>query len=118
MATQTIQGKAVGSVNEMYVAKALDTLKLEYIYQYQYGLINVRGSQVIDFLVFTVPKPTPLFVHGTYWHTGKKAQEDQLKMQELSTRMRNQWNDPAIIWEDECENFESALNNIRGLLIV
>ena len=114
----TIQGQYVSSVNEAYVAEALDVLGFTYQYQYQVGLTGVRGSQSIDFLVYTVPKPTPLFVHGRYWHTGKMALEDELKMAELTSKMRGHWAEPVIIWEEECESVEDAMNAVRKALLI
>jgi len=112
-----IQGHSVGSVNEANVAIALDRLGFEYEYQKLFGMSGIRGSQVIDFLVYTLPKPTPLFVHGRYWHSGSRAAEDELKMAEMMSRMRNHWSDPVIIWEEECETVEDAVNAVRQELM-
>jgi hypothetical protein len=117
MTEQTIQGQSVGSILELNVAIALDKLGFDYEYQYVFGLLGVRGSQVIDFLVYTLPKPTPLFIHGRYWHTGKLAAEDELKMAELTSRTRNHWAEPVIIWEEDCETEEDALTAVRRELI-
>lgn len=113
-----IQGRSPGSTNEYNVAQALVQLGLDFEYQYMVGLKGVRGSQVIDFLVYTVPKPTPLFVHGRYWHTGKMAQEDALKMAELSSQTRGQWAEPVIIWEEDCENVEDAKVALKKELMI
>ena len=119
MAEKTIiQGHVADSLDEVNVAIALDRLDLGYIYQYQFGIFGVRGSQTIDFLVYTVPKPTPLFVHGRYWHTGKKAVEADLKMSELMTNKRNHWAEPVIIWDDECETVEDAVTALRKEFII
>jgi len=114
----TIQGHKIGSTNELNVSIALDRLSLNYEYQYHFGLLGTRGSQIIDFLVYTVPKPTPLFVHGKYWHTGRKGIEDQLKLSNISATKHNQWYDPLIIWEKDCETVEDAYINLRKLIII
>lgn len=115
-----IQGHAAGSQNEINVADALDELEMDYHYQYQIGLPGIRGSQTIDFLVYTVPKPTPLFVHGRYWHTGRmgKKAEDELNAHELMTMTRNRWAEPVIIWDDECETVEDAVTAVRKVLML
>ena len=115
---QRIHGKSVGSTNELNVALALDKLDIDYKYQYQFGLPGVRGSQKIDFLAYTLPKPTPIFVHGEYWHTGKMATEDELKMIEIVSQMHNQWFEPVIIWGKDSETIDQAFNMLRKLLMI
>ena len=116
MAELYIQGMKAGSQNEYNVSIALKIMRLSYEYQYIIGMFGTRGSQIIDFLVYTVPKPTPLFVHGEYWHKGKKAIEDQLKLSEIASTMHNLWFEPVIIWGEQCETVEDAVNNLRTLL--
>ena len=111
-----LKGARVDSINEFFVGKALEQLKLDYSYQVYLGGAGIRGSQIIDFLVYTAPKPVPLFVHGAYWHGGTYAQETALKEQNLIARMRGTWADPVIIWEHECETEETAANAVRQKL--
>jgi hypothetical protein len=111
-----LNGIKVDSENEFFVGKALTTMKLEYAYQYFLGGAGIRGSQIIDFLVYTAPKPTPLFVHGAYWHGGTYAQETALKEADLNARMRGTWADSVIIWEHECETEDTAANAVRQKL--
>lgn len=113
-----IQGIKPDSINEVYVAMALDRLGFVYEYQKWFGLPGIRGSQVIDFLVYTVPLPTPLFVHGRYWHTGTMAAEDELKMAELESLTRGYWAEPVIIWEEDCESVDDAVAAVRKELMV
>lgn len=113
-----IQGHIPDSQNEVNVSLALDKLEVEYIYQYQFGLQGVRGSQVIDFLVLIPPIPVPLFVHGRYWHGTKQEAEDQLKFAEIRSRSHGQWADPVIIWEEDSETVEDAFTTLRKLLMI
>jgi hypothetical protein len=113
-----VQGIIADSKNEYNVALALDSLDVSYEFQYIVGIAGVRGAQYIDFLVYTVPKPTPLFVHGEYWHTGKKAVEDDLKMAELTAVMHNLWADPVIIWGEDSDTFDDARAKLRELLMI
>lgn len=111
-----IQGKPAGSINEANVADALIKLGYEFEFQYYFGGAGLRGSQIIDFLVFTPPRPTPLFVHGKYWHTNSNALEEELKMAEITSRTRGTWAQPVIIWDYECESVEQAKNILLGRL--
>lgn len=104
----TVHGKPVDSINEYYVSLALDALNLDYNFQYFVGAINIRGSQSIDFLVKTAPKPTPLFIHGEYWHAAWNSEEESFKMAEINRISRGTWADVIIIWEHECETEEDA----------
>lgn len=76
-----IQGIKPASMNEWWVYRALMRLGYDVTYQYPlYGGRDVRGGQVLDFVVWTRPKPIAIFV-GTagYWHTGARALEDEIK---------------------------------------
>lgn len=113
-----IQGLKPDSLNEVFVANALTKLGLDYQYKYWVGIPGTRGSMEIDFLVYTVPKITPLRVHGRYWHTGRFELNDRLQESELASMTRNQWNDPVIIWDDETETLEQAVAKLRELLMI
>lgn len=111
-----IQDQKVDSENEWNVGRALQKLGLEFDFQHYLGGAGVRGSVIIDFLVYTPIKPTPLFVHGEYWHTGAMAMEDTLKLQMVNQKMRGVWNDAVIIWGNECETEQEALQTVRQKL--
>jgi hypothetical protein len=108
----TIHGQVASSVNEYNVAMALEHFDLDYEYQYFFGLARIKGFQIIDFLVKTDPKPTPLNVQGTYWHTGRYAKEEQIKISAVNSRMRNYWAEMVHIWENECEDIDSAIEAV------
>ena len=107
-----IHGQTAASVNEYNVAMALEHFDLDYEYQYFFGLARIKGFQIIDFLVKTDPKPTPLNVQGTYWHTGRYAREEQIKVLALNSRMRRIWAEMVHIWENECETIEDAMEAV------
>lgn len=111
-----INGIKVDSVNEYNVATALTNLGFEFAYQYYFGQRSIRGSQIIDFLVYTTPKPTPLFVHGEYWHSGRYGIEEVLKEADIRQKTRGGWSPTVIIWEHECETVESATKAIHEKL--
>ena len=111
-----LNGIRVDSINEWNVGKALTSLGFEFAYQYYMGGQGMRGSQIIDFLVYTEPKPVPLLVHDAYWHSATYSQETALKEADLNARMRGSWADAVIIWEHECETEEDAMKAVREKL--
>jgi len=101
---------------ELYVARGLDKMNLEYAYQYYLGGASLRGSQIIDFLVYTDPKPVPLQIQGLYWHTGARAADEALKEADINARMRGTWADVIMIYENECSTEEDAFNTLQEKL--
>lgn len=113
-----IHGQIPGSSLEWRVALALDTLKLNYSYQVPLaGGRLFRGGQVLDFLVYTVPLPTPLFVQGDYWHGGTRSAESKYKVDEVKRIMGSYCADPVEIWEHEALTKEQALDTVRRKLL-
>lgn len=107
-----VRGMVVGSKEEARVSVALDKLGYEYYYQYQlFGGRNVRGGQVIDFIVLVPPKPIPIYVQGRYWHSNKMAPEDQLKIAMVD---QIEWLDTPKLWyDDELTSVQDAINLCR-----
>ena len=104
-----IQGKTPGSREEFRVALALDRLKLGYIYQYGFmGGASLPGGQIIDFWVYTVPLPTPVYVQGKYWHGSSKRTDDRLKQSRVNRAMKGQVNLPVEIWDYEIPTMDRA----------
>lgn len=64
-----VQGIMPDSKEEYWCALALYRLKLDFIFQkHVMGGRTGRGGQVVDFWVYTAPKPTPIYIQGDYWH--------------------------------------------------
>lgn len=107
----TIQGHQIGSLNELYVARALDKLGHFYIYQFDPFITKgVKGSYIVDFLITsTVPFSTPLEVFGNYYHQGQMSSEDRLRIQRIEDEMRGTINPFVIIYGEESETPEAAL---------
>lgn len=64
-----VQGQMPDSKEEYWCALALYRLKLDFVFQKKVmGGRSGRGGQVVDFWVYTVPKPTPIYIQGDYWH--------------------------------------------------
>ena len=74
-----IQNKQPDSKEEVWVAMALDRLKVPYIYQFDlFGNATVRGGILIDFLVLR-PFTQALEIQGEHWHTGQLGADDRLR---------------------------------------
>lgn len=94
----TIQEKAA-SLYEYNVSLALDSLGFDYIFQVNiFGGRMELGGIVLDFLVDTVPLPTPLWVHGEYWHTGAAREKDLYQQAQIEDQMGNQLMPAIEIW--------------------
>lgn len=115
-----IQGKPVGSKIEWNVSVALEILGFRYLYQYSVmGGRTLRGGQVIDFLVLTVPMSTPLYVQGDYWHGSPAKKElDKWNMSRVKSAMHYEVTDPKVIWEHEALTIDLAVRNLQRILSV
>lgn len=104
-----VQGQRATSI-EARVARALDKLKHEYIFQFQLnGGRTRRGGIVIDFFVLTtIPFSTPVEVNGTYWHTGQLGADDRLKLAEIARILAGRANEAVILWEPDLLDQETA----------
>ena len=105
------------SSGEYNVALALRTLKLEF--QFQVSIAGGRGRAfglVLDFFVMTVPMPTPVWVHGEYYHSGDRREKDLLQQDAVREYMQGAINEPIEIWFSECDTEEKALLSARRAL--
>jgi hypothetical protein len=108
-----IRGTKAGSKEEYWVSLALDKIQEQtgwgWVYQYPvYGGRNIRGGNVIDFLIYTPGRWTILDPKGRYWHTG--IHEDQAEMQNVA-RKKN-W--ILIEWfTDETPTRDAVLQFLR-----
>lgn len=73
-----IQGIRPDSINEWWFGLACERLKLDYNYQVPIGTIGVRGSQWVDYVVYS-PFAYACFIQGSYWHSARTETEDRLK---------------------------------------
>ncbi len=114
----TIQGQPVGSSLEWTIAMALDKLKTGYKYQVPVlGGRDVRGGTVVDFVVYTVPLPTPVYAQGGYWHgDAHKREKDQWMMRRIRAALNYEVAEPVEIWEGEALDIPSAMQALRSKL--
>ena len=98
------------STNEFNVAAALKTLKFSF--RFQVSIAGGKGRAfglVLDFLVETVPRPTPLWVHGEHWHTGEKRMKDLRQQDTVREYLQGEVNPAVEIWGTESKTEEDAL---------
>lgn len=106
------------SRNEYNVAQALDNFGLDF--QFQLSIAGGRSLAfgiVLDFLVQTAPLPTPVWVHGEYWHTGERRQRDLEQMDAVKQYMAGSILEPVEIWGMESETVEAATATVRRKLL-
>lgn len=100
--------------NEYNVSLAL--VKLGFEFQFQLSIGGGRGRLfgiVLDFLVMTVPEPTPMWVHGEYWHMGERRAKDLRQQDTVREYMQGAINEPVEIWGDQSNTEALALTYVR-----
>jgi hypothetical protein len=108
-----VRGKRATSY-EYNFASALDRYELGYLFQVSYwGGRSMRGGLVLDFLVFTQPLYTPVWVNGDYWHRGGRAQEDFLQQALLDAFSQGQLAPAKTYWGKDCDSYEAAVATVR-----
>jgi hypothetical protein len=106
-----IQGKVPGSIQEVWVAWAFVTLREPFQYQVVlYGGKQVRGGQVLDFLLTRFN--TPVQVFGDRWHSLRTA-EDAYNLSVLEALYGVP---PVILWGHELTSPEATLSTVRRKL--
>lgn len=113
----TVQGKAVESKEEARVAVALGLIQLPFRYRFwAAGSEGIRGSVEVDFLVFTKPMPTPLFVQSTYWHGPGRGRGTVDKLQQARLRrIHTGWADPKEIWDYQIPTVWDAVTELSRM---
>lgn len=115
---QPVHGIMPDSKEEYWVAIALDKLKIEFDYQYEVsGGRNLKGGQIVDFMAWTAPLPTPIYIQGKYWHSGLQKMQDILNVEALKSLYHGQIRDPLLIDTELLANQSMAYNTIKRLLV-
>lgn len=111
-----IQGLYPDSKEEVIFATALDSLKVEYVYQLPVqGGRTRRGGSVVDFYVSdTAPNPVAVQIEGSYWHP-QGSQEEDFQRQQLERWLRFRGARLVTIRIDDgaLASVESAMRFIR-----
>lgn len=98
-----IQGRPAMSKEEYWVSKALELLGWKYTYQYVVGMLGVRGTQKLDFLVYTPGKWTVVDVRGRYWHSG--GREGELDLERVVHKKN--WR-LVVVWDTDISDVGNA----------
>jgi hypothetical protein len=108
-----VHGKRASSY-EYYVSVALDKFGLDYLFQVDYwGGRRLAGGMVLDFLVFTEPVPTPIFVQGAYFHQGERRSVDSFQAAQLQHLFHGQVR-PALFWYNpDVSSIEAAERAVK-----
>ena len=102
------------SSNEFNVAEALKSFKVDFEFQVSINKGRTMAfGIVLDFLVETLPLPTPVWVHGEHWHQGAQRQEDLEQMQQVQDALKGQSNLGVEIWGAESSNIDLAKLAVR-----
>jgi len=110
MAAGVIQGQIAHSKNEINLAMAFDTLKIDYIYHYViFGTRGIRGAIEVDFVIKPFNIPVELF--GEHYHD--MTTEDRFK---LAREYQYFKFETIIFWGRETETYELALKAAREKL--
>ncbi len=108
-----IQGKQPDSKEEVWVAQALDKLKLKYIFQFELVTAGLRGGILIDFLVLT-PFTVPVEIMGEYWHTGEMGADDKLRQSFIEKAIGNK---VVNLWTLDLVDPETTYSVVRRELM-
>lgn len=102
-----VQGQMPDSKEEFYFALALERLELKFIFQFEiFDGRERRGGQVVDFLVYTAPLPTPVYINGEYWH--RDRDKDEYKIARAKMYFKGNAQDPVVIWAKDLQDIDMA----------
>lgn len=115
-----IEGQRANSREEWRVANALWKLKFDFSFQVPVaGGRRFRGGFVLDFLVDTVPSPTPINVNGRYWHKGLMSPDERFKVIQLDFLCREEFGSGPLVelWGEDLQNMDMAFEHVRAVLL-
>jgi hypothetical protein len=103
-----VQNKRASDL-EYNTAIALTSLGWDFVFQVPFfGGRNVSNGFVVDFIVGTVPLPTPLSIEGAYWHTNQQREEDKLIEDLFNSVLSSQYAQLVRFEEDDCKTVQLA----------
>jgi hypothetical protein len=112
-ARYTVLGKKATSY-EWNVAQALDAIGMGYDFQVSYwGGRSLAGGMVLDFLLYTAPLPTPVWVNGDIWHRGQRKTVDDYQAAQLDYLFKGQLNPPIAWWGVDSSTPEAAMAAVK-----
>lgn len=110
-----VQGIMPDSKEEYWCALALYRLHINFTFQkHVMGGRTGRGGQVVDFWVYTVPKPTPIYIQGDYWHYAKgRGYISQLNIAKLKSYYGQSIAEPVEILTSTTPDPEAMYREVR-----
>jgi hypothetical protein len=109
-----IHGYTPGSKEELYLARALDIVGLDYEYQVPLrGGRAIAGGQVLDFLVYA-PWATPVPIMGGYYHPPLPHPTTSLYLVILK---QTYGREPVVFEVEELTSVEAAVALVRERLL-
>jgi hypothetical protein len=104
---RTLKGKVVGSENEYNYGKGLERACWTYYFQYYHWFgTPFPGDIRPDFIVWSRPFYTPVFVDGLYWHSGSDAQDDILFRLQLDSEFATIFSPHISVSEEDTDSLE------------
>jgi hypothetical protein len=109
-----IQGQTPDSIQEWWISRALDRLKMSYTYQYPINGGRARGGYLVDFVVNTVPLATMVEPIGNHWHTGELGADDKKRQADVEDAMQDLCRIPILnLWIPDLLNAETVYQMLR-----
>lgn len=113
-----IQGQVPDSKEEWWISRALDRMKIPYIYQYPINGGRTRGGYMVDFVVQTIPLATMIEPKGNHWHTGELAKDDLKRQADVENAMRDFCRVPILnLWIPDLLDQETVFQKLRRELL-
>jgi hypothetical protein len=111
-----INGVKAGSAEEWRISLSLTKMKKDFVYQYPILGGRIAGGQILDFLVYTPPLPTPVMVQGTYWHGGTKSAQTEYNMAAVDNFFAGQARPAVAVWDYQLANQDLSDAWVKGNL--
>lgn len=112
-----VQGQTPDSLQEWWVALALNRLGIPYTYQYPINGGRTRGGYLVDFVVYTVPLATMIEPVGNHWHTGELGADDKKRQADVESAMQDICRTPINnLWIPDLLDADTTYNVVRKIL--
>ncbi len=102
-----IYGRKPASKQEWFTAVGLWQIGWPFRYQIPIRGGRLPGGQILDFLVATQPRGTPLQVFSNYYHSAEITSEDTFKLQVIAEEFGAF---PVVFWSIDLQTPEMAID--------
>jgi hypothetical protein len=108
-----IYGVVPDSKNEWWIALALWRLGWEFEYQVPLLGGSSAGGTMVDFVIPTYPRKTPLYYDGSHWHPPGGSDRDRWVRERLMQRYRRELNPVVVLYGEDVSNVETAFASVE-----